>query len=55
MTTYTKPDPESADTARELLCEFRRKSRRIDLSPERADALEQRIADAIHDAKGIPK
>ena len=50
---YDKPDPESAQTAKALLDYFREPlTGEVRLSRERADRLEQEIADAIHNARG---
>lgn len=48
-------DPDSCNRASELLAEYKRPNGEIVLPIERANRLQQAIADAIHDARGVPK
>lgn len=48
-------DPDSCNKARDMLAEYKRPNGEIVLSLERTNRLEQAIADAIHDSRGVPK
>lgn len=48
-------DPDSCNKARDLLADYKRPNGEIVLPIQRVSRLEQAIADAIHESRGVPK